>query len=232
MTAFARTLSQEAAQKARVQKASSLAQLFRESDIVSLHLPLTKETRGLVNRDLIDLMKKGAMLINTARAEVVDEAALIEAAEAGRIRVGTDVFGGEPEGKSGAFQHRLAGLPNVYGTHHIGASTEQAQAEIADAAVAQVRTFIESGEIQNAVNILLTPPIQGTLVIRHLDRVGVLASVLTALKGAEINVETMENIVFAGGVAACARIRVAQRPSEDVVGQIRGLEHIISVELI
>jgi len=74
--------------------------------------------------------------------------------------------------------------------------------------------------------------VQGTLVVRHLDRVGVLASVLSTLKVANINVETMENVIFSGGLAACARIRLAQRPGADVVEQVRRLENVLAAELI
>ena len=85
--------------------------------------------------------------------------------------------------------------------------------------------------VENACNIHHSPPTQGTIVVRHLDRVGVLASVLGALKKAEINVETMENIIFTGGVAACARIRVAQRPDDHLIEELTRLEHVLGVEL-
>jgi D-3-phosphoglycerate dehydrogenase len=232
VVAYSRTLTDERASEAGVKRAPSLEELFASSDIVSVHLPLTNQTRGLVSRGLLDRMKKDAFFINTARAEVVDGDALLELAKANRIRVGVDVYAKEPQGKSGKFDDPLGALPNVYGTHHIGASTEQAQNEINNATVQIIQRFIETGEVENAVNILYTPPIQGTLVIRHLDRIGVLASVLSTLKTAEINVETMENVIFSGGVAACARIRVAQRPKEDVLAQLRRLENILGVELI
>lgn len=227
-----RSLTPEGAVEANVTKALSLDALFESSDIISLHLPLTPETRGSINRALLEKMKKGAILINTSRAEVVDNDALLELAAADRIRVGTDVFAREPEGKAGKFEDPLGALPSVYGTHHIGASTEQAQGEIAQATVNIVRRFLDTGEVDNAVNLLLVPPIQGTLVVRHLDRVGVLASVLSTLKTAQINVETMENVIFSGKVAACARVRLAQRPTDAVLAQLRGLENVLNVELI
>lgn len=230
--AHSRSLTEEAATASGVSRAESLAELFKTSDVVSLHLPLNKETRGIVSRALLESMKEGAMLINTARAEVVDQDALLEVAKAGKIRVGTDVFAQEPEGKSGAFADALGALPNVYGTHHIGASTDQAQQEIALATVNIVRRFLERGEPENSVNILHHPPIQGTLVVRHLDRVGVLASVLSTLKTANINVETMENVIFTGGKAASARIHLAQRPGPEVIEQVRKLENVLAAELI
>jgi D-3-phosphoglycerate dehydrogenase len=232
VAAYSRSLTDERASELGIARISSLDPLFESSDIVSVHLPLTKETRGLISRALLERMKKDALFINTARAEVVDQDALLEIAKSGRIRVGVDVYAREPEGKAGAFEDALGALPNVYGTHHIGASTEQAQSEINAATVAIIRRFVETGVVDNAVNILYTPPIQGTLVVRHLDRIGVLASVLSGLKTAQINVETMENVIFNGGVAACARIRVAQRPSEEVLAQLRTMENILSVELV
>ncbi|MCK6551046.1 NAD(P)-binding domain-containing protein [Myxococcota bacterium] len=232
VSALSRGLSAEAAAEAGVARADSLEQLFTTSDIVSLHLPLSKETRGLVSRALLESMPKGAMLVNTARAEIVDHVALTELAAAGRIRVATDVFAREPEGKAGTFEDPLGKLPNVYGTHHIGASTEQAQAEIAAATVHVVQHFLETGEVENAVNLLKTPPVAGTLVVRHLDRVGVLASVLGTLRNENVNVETMKNEIFAGGIAACATILLAQRPSDETVAHLRALENVLAVELI
>lgn len=228
--AYSRSLTEAGAKEAGVRRVSSLEPLFRDSDVISLHLPLTNETRGIIDRKLIDSMKKGAYLVNTARAEIVDQPALLEAASAGKIRVATDVFSGEPEGKSAAFDDPFAKV--VYGTHHIGASTDQAQDAIAEETVRIVRTFVETGEVITPVNLLLSPQVVGTLVVRHLDRVGVLAAVLGTLRKANINVETMDNVVFAGGKAACARIRVSSWPGDAILEELRALEHIIHVELV
>jgi D-3-phosphoglycerate dehydrogenase len=176
-------------------------------------------------------MPAGALFINTARAEIVDEAALYEVAKEGRIAVGTDVLSGEPQGKAGDFTHRLASLPNVYVTHHIGASTDQAQRKVAKAAAAIVVRYLETGIAENTVNVNVNPPIQGMIEVRHLDKVGVLADVLGVLERAEINVETMENVVFTGGVGACARIRVSRRPDDGVVRALTGVEHVLGVDL-
>jgi D-3-phosphoglycerate dehydrogenase len=124
--AYSRSLTLEQAERAHVSRATEIEQIFTKCDVVSLHCPLTDQTHHLVGRDLLMRMKPGAMLINTARAEIVDDDALYEVAKQGRIFVGTDVFAHEPEGKAGAFEDRLGKLSNVYGTHHIGASTEQA----------------------------------------------------------------------------------------------------------
>jgi len=232
VVAYSRSLTEELANEKGVRRVPSLPHLFRDCDVVSLHLPLTDQTRGLIDAEMIELMPEGAMLINTARAEVVDGAALLTAAQKGRIRVATDLFENEPAAKQAAFEHPLAALPNVIGTHHIGASTAQAQSAIADATVAIVQRFVTEGEVSSPVNMNQPAETAGTLVVRHLDRVGVLASVLDRLRRAEINVQTMENMIFDGGLAACARIQVTQWPPIDTLTEIATIEHVIHVEVV
>lgn len=232
VTAYSRSLTEDRAYAHGVARAQSLEQIFENSDIVSLHVPATPDTKGMITAELLDRLPEGAMLINTSRSDVVDDAAVRERASSGRLRVGTDVFVGEPEKKTGTFDDPLGKIDGVYGTHHIGASTTQAQDEIANAAVDVVRTFIDEGHVKNAVNVLERPAVEATVVVRHLDRVGVLAGVLSTIRSAEINVGTMDNILFSGGGAACARIHLGKRPSDEVVDELRKQEHVLAVELI
>ena len=109
----------------------SLPDLLATSDIVSLHVPAKAATRGMVDADFLAQMKPGAILLNTSRGEIVDEPALLAALDAGTVRAGLDVFADEPGGGSGEWVSPLAQHPGVVGTHHIGASTEQAQQAIA-----------------------------------------------------------------------------------------------------
>ncbi|HSP91996.1 MAG TPA: NAD(P)-dependent oxidoreductase, partial [Vicinamibacterales bacterium] len=104
-------------------------------DILSVHLALNERTRGLVGAAVFDRMKPGACFVNTARAEIVDYKALETAVREKGLRVAVDVYSKEPAMPSGEFADALVGLPGVYGTHHIGASTEQAQQAIADETV-------------------------------------------------------------------------------------------------
>jgi D-3-phosphoglycerate dehydrogenase len=166
-------------------------------------------------------MQKGAYFINTSRGEVVDQAALVKAIGEKGIRAGLDVFANEPTAATGAFEDDIAKEPNVYGTHHIGASTDQAQEAIAAETVRIVRTFKETGKVPNVVNLARRTPATHTLVVRHLDRPGVLASVLDAIKAAEINVQEMENIVFEGAEAAVARINLVGAPPQGVLDRLR-----------
>lgn len=217
---WSRSLTREKAAALGIDFAGTVQDLVLQCDIISVHVALKPETRGLVSRSLIDMMKPGTIFINTSRAEVVDEDALADAAEAGRIRVGSDVFVGEPEEKAGPFNSRLASLPNVYGTHHIGASTEQAQNAVAEETVAIIREYIQQGTVRNWVNRAKKTAATWQLVVRHYDKPGVLANVLGDLKASSINVEEMENVIFDGGKTACATIRLATKPSDELIGRM------------
>jgi D-3-phosphoglycerate dehydrogenase len=219
--AWSRSLDDERARELGVERAPDLVSLARESDTLSLHLALSKETRGIVSRAVLEAMKPGAALVNTARAEIVDQAALLELARAGRIRVGADVFEGEPEKGQADFASELARLPNVYGTHHIGASTAQAQDAIARETVRIVESFVRTGVVPNCVNVARKTPARAKLVVRHLDKVGVLANVLSAIREAGINVEEVHNTIFEEAVAASCAIALDERPSEELLRRIR-----------
>ena len=106
---------------------------------------------------------------------------------------------------------------NLYGTHHVGASTDQAQEAIAAETVRIVKEFKETGKVPNVVNLARQTPATHRLVVRHLDRPGVLASVLDAIKAEQINVQEMENIVFEGAAAAVARINLDNAPSTQML---------------
>jgi glyoxylate reductase len=99
--------------------------LFAEADIVTIHAPLTPETAGLVEKRRLSLLRDGACLVNTARGEIVDEAALIAELVTGRIRAGLDVFAHEPD-----VPHELLGLPNVVLTPHLGSATRETRAKM------------------------------------------------------------------------------------------------------
>ena len=183
------------------------------ADVLSVHVALDAETKALVNAELLAQLKPGALVINTARGEVVDHAALAAAARAKGLRIGLDVFPDEPAAATGEFSHELLRMPNVYGTHHIGASTDQAQEAIAAETVRIVRTYKETGKVPNVVNLAKRTPATHMLVVRHRDRPGVLAHVFEHLRRANLNVQETENIVFEGAHAAVARINLDGAPS-------------------
>lgn len=130
---------------------ASMEELLGSSDIVSLHLPLTAQTDKLVNHAFLAKMKEGAILINTSRGGLIDETALISAMQSNGIRVGLDVYQDEPTSSEGQFISALANHPNVCGTHHIGASTTQAQNAVADGTLRVIDSFIQ-GKLLYCVN--------------------------------------------------------------------------------
>jgi D-3-phosphoglycerate dehydrogenase len=146
-------------------------------------------------------------LINTSRGDVVDEAALLEAIDEKELRVGIDVFADEPAAGTGEFRSALVAHPRVYTTHHIGASTAQAQEAIAAEVVAMISDY-SHGIARNVVNLSIPEAAGSILIVRHFDRVGVLSAVLGALREAGLNVQEMQNQVFAGAGASVASIHV------------------------
>jgi D-3-phosphoglycerate dehydrogenase len=213
--------------------AASPQEVAEAADVLSVHLALAPETRGLVDRSIFERLKPGASFINTARAEVVDEQALLEAVRERGLRVGLDVYTSEPAGGTGNFTDPIRLLPDVYGTHHIGASTEQAQEAIAAETVRSVTTYKTTGQVPNVVNLASRTPATHTLIVRHRDRPGVLAHVFDELRSARINVQETENVVFAGAKAAVARINLDGAPSGRVLQQIReGNADIIELRLV
>ena len=200
--------------------------LAAASDIVTLHVPYNEETHHLVDAAFLDHMKPGSVLINTSRGEVVDESALLAAMSEKGIRAGLDVFWNEPKEGSGSFTSSLAQHPNTYGTHHIGASTEQAQRAIADGVVDILTAFVK-GRALNAVNLANDTLTSATVTIRHYDKVGVLAEVLSELRKAHLNVEQMDNTIFDGALAAVATIHVAGDVPADLGDHLNALDNVI-----
>jgi D-3-phosphoglycerate dehydrogenase len=231
VVAWSRSLTDERALELGVERKESPVEVARASDIVSVHVALKPETRALLGAEFFSAMKDGAYFINTARGEVVDQNALVAAMRERGVRAGLDVYANEPTSAAGEFADEIAREPNLYGTHHIGASTDQAQEAIAAETVRIIRTFKETGRVPNVVNLAERTPATHTLVVRHRDRPGVLAKVLDAIRAAGINVQEMENVIFEGAQAAVARINLEAAPSEETLAKLRAGEDIIELDL-
>ena len=208
----------------------NLDELVAESDIISIHVPGGESTENLIDERLLSLMKPSAILINTSRGEVVDEEALIAAMDDKGIRAGLDVFRHEPDSGTGEFNSVLASHPNVVGTHHIGASTQQAQ-DATSAGTVDVIEAYRAGDPQNCVNVVRTRVGSATITIRHFDRVGVLAAALQVLRRGNINVQTMANKVFQGSNAAMAIIDVVGEVNDDLTSELASLDNVIQVQI-
>jgi len=166
--------------------AKSMKEVLSNSDIISLHVPETAQTKNLINKNNIKYFKKGAILLNYARGEVVDLKVLSEALKDGAIAgAGIDVYPWEPEKNGDHFETPLQGLPNVILTPHIGGSTEEAQQNIGEDVSIKLFQYLERGITNGShtVPAIGLPPIEGTHRILHVHHnvPGVLSAINTAL---------------------------------------------------
>lgn len=221
VVAWSRSLTPERAEALGIHPLYSAEAVASAADVVSLHVASTPETKQLAGPSFFDAMKPGAYFINTSRADTVDHQALRKAVEEKGIRAGLDVFEGEGSGKEGSVASDLFELRCVYGTHHIGASTAQAQAAVAEEVVRIVTSYLKTGQVPNVVNRLEKTPAKYILSVHHRNRVGVLATVLQVIKEKGINVDVMENTLFEGGEAACASIQIEAALTEEGLNALR-----------
>lgn len=128
-----------------------IGELAEHCDILTFHVPEADGTRGLIGRELLARVPRGALIVNTSRGELVDTEALVEAMDRKDVRAALDVFDEEPAAADAEFTHPLAQHPNVYATPHIGASTRQAQQAVADGVVAVVDALAR-GRLRHCVN--------------------------------------------------------------------------------
>jgi D-3-phosphoglycerate dehydrogenase len=173
--------------------ARNMKELLQQADIISLHVPETAQTKNLINKNTLRHCKKGALLLNYARGEVVDLKALRDALQEGTIGgAGIDVFPWEPEKNGDRFETPVQGLPNVILTPHIGGSTEEAQQNIGEDVSAKLFQYLERGITNGShtVPAIGLPPVDGAHRILHVHKnvPGVLSAINTALSKNNINI--------------------------------------------
>ena len=233
VVAWSRSLTPQKAEKLKIQRADSIQEVAESCDVLSIHLAQNDQTRGIISKGVLAKLKDGAFVINTSRAGVVDEDALFEELSSGRLKAGLDVISDEPEFKQGEFTSRFQNLENAYITHHIGASTKQAQLAVANDAVDIVRGYAKEGHVRNWLNHCKQTDAPWQLVVRHFDKPGVIANVMSELKEAKINAQELTNVIFDGKKTACCTIQLDARPSDDIMQSIRTRQdEVISATLI
>ncbi|MDX1734185.1 MAG: phosphoglycerate dehydrogenase [Halioglobus sp.] len=218
-------LSVEAAWRlsSQVRKADTLSALFARCDYISLHLPVLDSTRGLINSELFGAMRPGTCVLNFARQEIIDNAALLEALDGDLLRLYIADFP-SPE---------LIGRDDVILMPHIGASTEEAEDNCAIMAADQLRDFLENGNIRNSVNF---PPLQlervsgCRLSVTNKNVPKILGNVLSILADANINVIDMLN--KSRDEVAYNLIDIGAGASPEILEQMRGVDGVINVRLI
>ncbi len=171
----------------------TLKDLVSQADIITLHVPETNSTKNLINKNVIKNFKKGSILINYARGEVVDLDALAKSLEDGQLSgAAIDVYPWEPEKNGDKFTSPLQGLPNVILTPHIGGSTEEAQQNIGEDVSNKMFQYLEMGGSigSHTVPPLSLPPQEGAHRILHIHRnvPGVLSAINTAMAENKINI--------------------------------------------
>ena len=221
VTVCSRWMTSEIAAALGVAPAANIEELAMLSDFVSVHVSLTPETKGMIGKSFFDKLHPGSVFVNTSRGEVVDQAAMLKALEEKDLMAGLDVFEDEPSAAEGEYAGSLKDNPRVYCTHHIGASTDQAQEAVAEEVVRIVREYMATGVPPNVVNVKKGEIASHLLVVRHMDKVGVLAFVLEALKNEGVNVQEMENIILGGARAAIAQIATDKEPTPNLLLKIK-----------
>ncbi len=211
----------------QVTRMDSPQALAANSDFISLHLPVLDSTRGLVNAEFFTAAKPGVCLLNFARAEIVDEAALLGALDSGRLAKYVSDFP-HPD---------MLGRDDVIFMPHIGASTREAEENCAVMAVNQLRDFLENGNIRNSVNFpdsqleRVPNAAPGTrLAIANLNVPRMLGQITSILADQNINVMDMLN--KSRGDVAYNLIDLEQAASEPMLDAMRGIEHVIKVTAI
>ncbi len=213
-----------------VQLVDSRAELLAQSDIVSIHVPKSDDTIGMVDAAFLAALPERAIVLNTSRGDIVVADDLIAAMDERGIRAGLDVYPGEPAEGTADFASALASHPNVVGSHHIGASTAQAQDAVAAGTIEVVEAYA-AGDVINCVNLVQEPLGACVLVIRHEDEVGVLAKVFAVLRRRGLNIQQMQNQLFSANGAAVATINVEGAVDAKCIDALADIHEVIDVRI-
>jgi D-3-phosphoglycerate dehydrogenase len=213
----------------------TLKDLLAKADVVTLHVPETESTKNLINKSNLKYCKKGAIIINYARGEVMDLDALRKAIEGGQISgAAVDVFPVEPEKNGDRFESPLQGLPNVILTPHIGGSTEEAQQNIGEDVSIKLLNYLEKGITfgSHTVPALALPPQAASHRILHIHKnvPGVLSAINSELSKYKINIvgqylKTNEDIGY-------VVVDVDKQLSRKAEAVLRAVPHTIKVRLL
>ncbi len=206
-----------------VQKAHNLDELFGRADVVSVHVPLTPDTEGLVGRSRLQLMPRGAVVLNFARAEIVDETAVIGALDAGKLRAYVTDFP----------TRRLIDHPKVICLPHLGASTREAEENCAIMVVDNVREFLEHGNVTRSVNFpdaVLPRSRPHRVAIPHRNVPNMVAQILTALAAENINIANLLN--HSRGDISYTIVDLDAPASADTLKRIRAIDGILSTRVM
>lgn len=230
--AWSHSLTPDFAEELGVICVDSALDIARACDAISINVASNPGTKHLVDAEFLAAMKDGACLINTSRGALIDEPALIKAVEEKNLRVALDVYENEPGAGDKQFTNPIVNVPGIIGTHHIGASTTQAQLAIADETVRIIKAYVQDGDVPNCINIHACEHATHLLSVRIYHKPGALAHIFRILADDGVNVEEVEHIVYLGAEVTCARVHTDRKPSEEAIEKIKeNKEIVITVDL-
>ena len=198
--------------------------IYRECDYITVHVPLTDETRGMIGAEQIAMMKEGVVLLNFARDLLVDESALVEALHQGKLKKYVTDFANPT----------IAGAPNTLVTPHLGASTKESEDNCARLAVDEIRDFMENGNIRNSVNYpacdMGKPRSAGRLAICHRNVPHMISRFTGVISDDGVNISDLTNKSRAG--YAYTLIDLASPATETMVGKLKEVNGVLRVRVI
>lgn len=208
----------------KVKRANSYEEVYRQSDYLSLHVPLVDATHHLINKDRIKQMKKGIRILNFARAELVDDHAILEALKSHKINTYVTDF-------PNAMTHQM---PNCIEIPHLGASTVESEVNCAILAVDTLKEYFETGSIKNSVNYpdmecgsVLYP---ARVLLLHANVVNMVGQITSILGHYGINIEAMQNQSRKAWAYTC--LDVDRKLEENVIKALSEIEHVVRVRVI
>lgn len=211
----------------RVKVTESLDELLAVSDIISIHVPATASTKNLVNKEFLQKMKKDAVLINTSRGNLVNEKDLLAHLQENKeFWCGLDVYLDEPTEKKCAFDKELAQFPRVVGTHHIGASTKEAEDAIGQEAYRMILEYKKTGVMPNCVNMNNSNGLK-SVFIKYGNNSKLLDEIFCVLAKQEVKVLEVKIDSFEGGLTSLGKIWV--KDVKDEIGLVKCLGEIQGV---
>ena len=207
-----------------VKHVTNVEDIYRECDFITVHVPLLDATKGMINKEAVQLMKKGVVILNFARDLLVDEKAVIDGIEAGKVCHYVTDFANPT----------TAGVKGVICTPHLGASTEEAEDNCAVMAVKEVMDYMENGNITHSVNYpdcdMGICTAESRVAILHKNKAGLIASFTTILSNDNVNVEDMTN--KSRGDYAYTLLDLGSKLSDSVVSEIEKVEGVIKVRVV
>ena len=203
---------------------SNVEEIFRDCDYITLHVPLLESTKGMISRESIASMKDGVVLLNFSRDLLVDENALVEALESGKVKKYVTDFANPT----------VAGAKNTLVTPHLGASTEESEDNCAMMAVKEVRDYLENGNIHNSVNYpncdMGQCMVAGRVTINHRNVVNMISQFTKVLGDADMNISDMTN--KSKGDYAYTMIDLEKPAQADIIQKLEAIEGVLKVRIV